>query len=133
MKKNREKSPSNFKANSGKIVWWRCNKGHEWQARIADRNNGRGCPFCSGKKILKGFNDLQSVNPALAEEWNYKKNNSLSPTDVFPNSHKKVWWICQKGHEWQAIIVNRNKGNGCPICARKSRNKNGLQKTEERQ
>jgi hypothetical protein len=36
--------------------------------------------------------------------------------DVTPNSDKKVWWKCKKGHEWQAIIGSRNRGNGCPVC-----------------
>jgi hypothetical protein len=56
----------------------------------------------------------------LAKEWNNKKNH-IFPTDVTPNSGKKVWWICSEGHEWQAIIQNRNRGNGCPECAKEKR------------
>jgi hypothetical protein len=41
----------------------------------------------------------------------------LLPKDVTPRSSKKVWWICGKGHEWEAIIYNRVKGRGCPYCA----------------
>ncbi len=108
--------------NSSKKVWWKCSVGHEWQAKIADRNQGRGCPYCAGKKVLKGFNDLQTVSPTLAAEWHYEKNNGLTPMEVSPNSHKKVWWKCDKGHEWQALIYNRQRGNGCPIC-RKLKNK----------
>ena len=92
--------------------------GHEWQASIANRNKGRGCPYCSGKKVLPGYNDLQTVNPALANEWNYEKNTGVRPIDVTPNSNKKAWWICSNGHEWEAKINNRNNGNGCPICRR---------------
>ena len=119
--KNGNLKPEHFAANSHKKVWWKCSKGHEWQATIKDRNNGNGCPYCSSKIVLKGFNDLQTVNPALAKEWNYERNNGLSPADVMPNSDKKVWWICSKGHEWQALIGNRHKGNGCPQCAREKR------------
>ena len=115
--KNNGLTPVDVMPNSSKKVWWRCSKGHEWQARVADRNKGRGCPYCANKKVLKGYNDLQSVNPTLAAEWNYEKNNGLTPMAVSPNSHAKVWWKCSKGHEWQAIIGNRNKGNGCPYCA----------------
>ena len=114
--KNTGLTPVDVTTGSNKIVWWKCIQGHEWQASIADRNNGRGCPYCAGKRVLKGYNDLQSVNPTLAKEWNYEKNNGLTPMDVAPNSHKKVWWKCNKGHEWQTIIGNRHKGNGCPIC-----------------
>ena len=59
----------------------------------------------------------------MDEFYNYEKNNGLTPADVAPNSNKKVWWKCRKGHEWQAIIANRNKGNGCPVCAKEKRSK----------
>ena len=115
--RNGKLKPEHLAANSNKKVWWKCSKGHEWQARVSSRNSGNGCPYCSCKKVLKGYNDLQTVNPTLAKEWNYEKNNELTPTDVLPNSDKKVWWKCYKGHEWQAVIGNRNKGNSCPYCA----------------
>ena len=119
--KNNGLRPDAFTVSSGQKVWWRCSKGHEWQAAIAHRNNGRGCPYCSGRYVIKGENDLQTVNPILAKEWNYEKNNGLTPVDVMPNSGKKVWWKCSNGHEWQATIDHRNKGTGCPQCAREKR------------
>lgn len=115
-KKNNELTPVDIMSNSGKKVWWKCSEGHEWQASIDHRNRGTGCPHCSGNKVLKGYNDLRTVNPTLAEEWNYEKNGDLKPEHCTVNSHKKVWWKCNKGHEWQAPISNRNKGVGCPIC-----------------
>ena len=115
--RNTDVAPSQLTLGSNKKVWWKCNKGHEWQASISHRNNGRRCPYCTGKKVLKGYNDLQTVNPTLAKEWNYEKNDGLTPDEVMPNSNKKVWWKCSKGHEWQATITNRNKGTGCPYCS----------------
>ncbi len=115
--KNSGLKPEDVMPNSSNKVWWRCQNGHEWQATISHRNNGRGCPYCVGQKVLKGYNNLQTVNPALAKEWNYEKNNELTPADVTPNSNKKAWWKCNKGHEWQAIIAGRNKGAGCPYCS----------------
>ena len=120
--KNADLKPTDVTANSGQSVWWRCDKGHEWQAVIQNRTNGRGCPYCSGLYVVSNKSDLQTVNPSLASEWNYEKNNGLTPMDVTSNSHKKVWWKCVKGHEWQARIDSRNNGNGCPIC-RKSKGK----------
>ena len=109
-------TPADVTPNSDKKVWWKCSEGHQWQATIGSRNKGSGCPYCSGKKALPGYNDLQTVNPALSKEWNYEKNNGLAPLDVKPNSDRKVWWKCQNGHEWQATIANRNRGSGCPVC-----------------
>ena len=115
--RNTDFDPVQLTLGSNKKVWWRCSQGHEWQATIYDRYNGNGCPYCSGRKALKGYNDLSSVNPTLAEEWNWERNNDLSPIDVTPNSNRKVWWKCSKGHEWQAIIANRHKGSACPYCS----------------
>lgn len=117
--RNGKLQPEYFAPNSGKRVWWKCVQGHEWQATILSRNSGCGCPYCSGRNAISGETDLQTVNPELAKEWNYEKNIGLLPTDVLPNSEKIVWWKCPKGHEWQAVIGNRNKGRGCPFCSGK--------------
>jgi len=115
--KNGKLIPKSVTPNSNKKVWWECNHKHEWQATIASRNSGTGCPYCAGQRVIKGANDLQTVNPSLSKEWNYEKNNGLTPMDVMPNSGKKVWWKCEKGHEWEAKIQNRNNGRGCPYCS----------------
>ncbi len=65
--------------------------------------------------------NLQKLCSGLAKEWYPKKNGNLTPKDVTPNSHKKVWWACLKGHKWEAIISNRNGGSGCPYCYKKRR------------
>ena len=106
------------------LDWWKCNAGHEWIAMINSRNKGNGCPVCAGQKVLPGYNDLSTVNPILTVEWNYDKNNGLTPADVMPNSDKKVWWKCNAGHEWQSTISHRNHGRGCPQCAREKRKRN---------
>lgn len=116
--KNMGLLPTMVSAGSGKSVWWKCKNGHEWQALIANRVKGRGCPYCSNKKILQGYNDLATINPDLALEWHPTKNGDLLPSMVSSGSHKKVWWLCKKGHEWQAKVENRNAGNGCPQCAK---------------
>ena len=109
--------PSQVTLGSHKKVWWKCSEGHEWQATIADRNSGRGCPYCAGKKVLEGFNDLLSQNPELAKEWDYE-SNGCAPSEIhYNNQSKKVHWICSKcGHKWLSKVSNRTK---CPECKRK--------------
>ena len=121
--KNSGLSIENFSKGSSFKVWWICDKGHEWEASISKRSSGRNCPYCSNKKVLKGYNDLKTNNPLLANEWNYKKNIDLLPSDVTCGSGKKVWWICDKGHEWQAVIAKRNNGQNCPYCYKNERKK----------
>jgi len=59
---------------------------------------------------------LAEANPALAAQWHPTKNAPLTPADVSPYSTRKVWWLCEQGHEWEAFIGNRSRGAGCPYC-----------------
>ena len=67
---------------------------------------------------MKNSVTIDKYNPLLAKQWNYDRNGNLKPSDFTFGSNKKVWWICEKGHEWQAQINVRSRGNGCPICNR---------------
>lgn len=117
--KNGQLKPTQVTFGSGKKVWWKCAKGHEWRTAINNRtSNNRGCPYCVGEKVLEGVNDLLTVNPMLASEWHPTRNGALKPQNFRPHSNKKVWWLCPKcGYEYQAIIANRAKGTGCKNCS----------------
>ena len=111
--------PENHTSKSNIKVWWKCLNGHEWEAPISYRTGkkGGGCSYCFNQKILKGFNDLETLNPTLAAEWNTEKNGELTPSKVSSGADKKVWWKCLNGHEWEAKIHDRNgKKSGCPTC-----------------
>lgn len=117
-------SPSEISPNSKKKVYWICENGHEWDAAISNRYRGSGCPYCNRKKPLPGYTDLKTTNPDIASEWDYSKNDNLTPDKVLNGSHKKVWWICKTcGHNWQAVINDRTNDHGCPKCAKMHRNK----------
>lgn len=45
----------------------------------------------------------------------------MKPDDYTYRSHRKVWWKCTYGHEWQATIDSRVKNPECPCCAGKVR------------
>ena len=117
--KNGSLRPQQVLASSKKRVWWRCDRGHEWQAAILARtSNQSGCPVCAGKTVLPGETDLASLLPELAAQWNYARNAPLPPEQVTPYSNQRVWWRCELGHEWQAVIASRVSRNaGCPYCA----------------
>ena len=104
---------------SNKRVWWICDKGHEWQAIISNRTgkNKTGCPYCSGRKATSD-NNFAILFPNLLKEWHYPKNVRLNPESIMPYSHKKVWWKCAQGHEWQiAVAARTKKKSGCPYCS----------------
>lgn len=116
--KNKGLNPSDFMKGSHKKVWWLCENKHSYLASIKNRSYGQNCPYCSNEKILAGFNDLATTNPYLAKEWDYEKNGSIKPSDVFAGGNKKIWWKCSNGHSYQAILRSRSQGTGCPYCAK---------------
>ena len=118
--KNGLLTPNDVTLNSNKKVWWICAKGHSYGMTVKNKALGLGCPYCYGRYAIKGENDLATLYPDIAKQWNYNKNGDLTPQDVKPKSNKKVWWICDKGHEWEAYIYNRVNGSGCPICRKET-------------
>ena len=67
-----------------------------------------------------------SEYPELIKEWHPTKNGELKPDEVTHGSHKKVWWLCPKGHDYDVEIQSRTrkdrKGQGCPHCYTNRRN-----------
>jgi DNA-directed RNA polymerase subunit RPC12/RpoP len=117
--KNGDLTPEQVTPRAANKVWWKCENGHEWKATIFSRSFGRGCSYCSGRKPTKERN-LGTLHPELARQWHPKKNGDLTPGQVTPGSSKKVWWKCERGHEWRTRIVARTYGSGCPFCVRKN-------------
>lgn len=113
---NVDKILEQIAAKSNLNVWWRCASGHEWKAPVYRRSYGSKCPVCSMRKVMPGENDLATMYPEVAEQWNGEKNGSLIPTEVLGRSNKKVWWKCKKGHEWEASINVTTRGEWCPYC-----------------
>ena len=114
--KNKKLTPDNVSCKSSKVVWWLGPCGHEWKSPVAYEGQSGLCPYCSNKRVLRGFNDLVTANPALASEWDAERNGTKRPEDYVAGAHNRVWWKCAKGHSWQASITSRNQGRGCPIC-----------------
>lgn len=116
--KNGSLTPRDVPFGSHKKVWWRCEFGHQWEAVVYTRTGqGSGCPYCKGKKMLPFCRTLATEFPELVKQWHPTKNVGLSPQDVPPATHRKVWWVCENGHEWQAQINSRTRGSGCPVCS----------------
>ena len=113
--RNGDLNPRNVTPGSGKKVWWICADGHEWEARIYSRNRGSGCPFCN-RPTQSDIGDTLITNTDLVKEWHLTKNSGLNLRQLPPGFNKKVWWICAEGHEWEATVKSRMKGNDCPVC-----------------
>ena len=62
---------------------------------------------------------LYLVKPSLIKEWHPTKNGNLNPRNVTTEHDTKVWWLCENGHEWEAKVIDRVKGEGCSVCITK--------------
>ena len=112
-------NPEEIGAVSNEKVWWTCPQGHEYDMSISDRSKENGhCPFCRGRRVLVGFNDLASQYPDVVLDWDYD-NNDKKPNEVAQHSSKKAYWKCHIcGHKWITQIAKRTgpQSSGCPRC-----------------
>lgn len=122
--KNGEVKPEMVFACSHFPVWWICKKGHSYRLEPALRvKQHQGCPFCAGKRVLSGYNDLSTNFPLIAREWHPVLNGNVTPDDVTAKSNRRFYWKCYTcGCEWATSVDSRTVLNrGCPECGRKKR------------
>ncbi len=104
--------PTDVTASHTANVWWVCADGHAFQRSPLQMTNDGGCPHCalSAESLAANF-------PELAAEWHPHKNGDLAPEQVEPDHRMTAWWLCSKGHEFQAVVRSRTRSHGrCPRC-----------------
>lgn len=116
--KNKGLTPVEVLYGSQKVVWWRCQDGHEFQTRISHRTiRGIGCPNCSGRRPIVGDTDLVTTNPEVLEFWDEGLNGHLEPQSVSSGSDVQVWWRCEQGHSFKkSVYAFVRQGKGCSTC-----------------
>jgi len=105
--------PYKIASGSGKKAWWKCKKGHQWQAAINHRTTeGTGCPRCNVGEPL----DLRNY-PRAMKEFDRKNNPGVNP-HALPFTGKFAW-ICSKDarHKWTAGFYRSSENRvRCPLC-----------------
>ena len=114
-----DRGPQDVSVQSAYRAWWHCGTcGHEWVSPVHRRANGIGCPVCTNRVTITGVNDLASVRPDLASEWDPVLNVVDSPETIRISCVKVYWWLCTVcSASWQATVRNRVRGRGCNRCA----------------
>lgn len=110
------KKPTEISKGSHYEAWWigkECK--HEYQMLVHLRVTGCGCPYCSNKRLLKGYNDLSTTHPELLKYFDYKKNR-FTPEDVFAGTAKNIWWLCENGHSFERNGNKMLRSSKCPYC-----------------
>ena len=140
--KNGNLKPTDVTKGYDKKVWWYLpyddpttgkHFDFEWETSVNSRiSNDSGCPYLTGQSVWTGFNDLATINPALASEWHPTKNigrkdekgrDVSTPDKIAASSGIKVWWILEYDDprtnkhfvfEWEAPVSRRTAGANCP-------------------
>ena len=119
--RNGDLKPEDVTAGNGRKIHWKCPiaEDHRWEARVAHRTNGNGCPCCAGKKVVPS-NCLGTTHPHLFNEWDFERNGNLMPEHVTAGTGRKIHWKCNvaENHRWEAPVCNRTNGRDCPYCHR---------------
>lgn len=120
--------PDDITHGSKLKVRWRGPLGHEWDAAVANRVKGSGCPVCAhgagarARQQPAAGASLADTHPVLAEEacgWD--------PAQYRAGSNARQAWRCTAcSHEWVATIFHRTHGQGCPVCARAQRRRRSV-------
>ena len=124
--KNRPRTPQDIKHGSAFRAWWVCPKcNDDYQAQVYVRKNC-GCPKCGRERISifqstpKKGHALADLFPGISCQWHPTRNGNLRPSQFKSGSNTKVWWLCRRGHEWEASPNTRTKGRNCPHCSTKT-------------
>ncbi len=97
-----------------KNLEWKCNLGHQFKMRPQERTvKGYGCPICSGRQVLAGFNDLKTTHPNIAVEA-----YGFDPETLTAGSNTSIEWKCSNGHIFKAPPHQRTgRSSGCAVCS----------------
>lgn len=117
--KNGDLKPSEVLFGARKNIWWKCERGHEWQAWLYSRDpKTDGCKACINKVVVRGENDLESCFPEISKEWDFDKNGATKPSNVTYGSPRSFYWKCSKGHSFKLSVYQRTKhGTSCKYCS----------------
>ena len=111
--------PCDVSAHSNKKFYWLCEKGHTYDAAVHNQVSGQGCPYCSNRRLLTGYNDLKTRCPEAAADWDYERNGDGPENHKFCATETVHWKCSTCGAEWTARIRDRVRAKyGCKQCAK---------------
>lgn len=123
-------NPYHISKGSNKKVWIKCQeRDYHGSYELACNSfyNGQRCSYCASRKICKEDSFAQyHINNTyldfLDKYWDYEKNE-VSPWEISPNSHKKIWIKCQEKEYHDSYEISCDKftsGIRCSLCSKKS-------------
>ena len=126
--KNGTLLPRDISYGSSKMICWKCKKNHDYIQRLNHKTGKEDCrcPYCSGVKVLKGFNDLESWCKRnnrydILNEYENASNVKNSDEVLF-SSRIKYNFVCPFGHSYSRDLYGKTMGFAqCPICQKSNK------------
>lgn len=94
---------------------FKCSSGHIFDMTPHAMLKRHSCPVCSGKRIIKGYNDLWTIRPDVAQMLKNKDDGYTNGV----GSHRTADFICPDC----GSVINKtiskvvSRGFSCPICS----------------
>lgn len=114
--------PTQVVAGSRTVIQWKCDSGHKWQNPVYAETMKTSeilCPVCINRVITVGVNDMKTLYPECASQWDHALN-TLDISTVSMESHEHAYWKCQAGHSYKREIRRQRISQGkCPFCTQR--------------
>lgn len=76
-------------------------------------------------KLIASRRDMRDLSPyrvsnfpQLVANFHPSKNGDLTPEDLRKGTRQKIWWVCERGHEWECSVrAEWSRKGACPICS----------------
>lgn len=134
---------STITSQSSIVLEWKCEKGHivKESPCVRFRINKLGkttyCRVCKAiyndKKEKEKRTKRVELEKRKEDSLLINKNKNLfgelldgeKNKNVSYNSARRVEWLCDKGHIWDAVVYQRYRGSNCPVCSSQTYSSNG--------
>lgn len=102
---------------TGKEYTFVCKNGHTFSALVSNvfQTGKFGCPVCSGRRVLKGFNDLWTTHPKVAAMLKNPEDGYIHNA----GSNKKLLWVCHNCGSEKLATPNKmtTQNSLCTLCS----------------
>ncbi|WP_443059829.1 zinc-ribbon domain-containing protein [Streptomyces sp. NBC_00467] len=126
-----------LKPGSADKCAWRCSTcSNTWIASVASRvrshkhRAGSGCRKCydriiaARRKAPKAGESLEELYPKISQSFVENLTTpGVEPEHLRIRSNDRCLWKCAYGHEWEAKVLSRTYGSGCPKCTSAGRSR----------
>ncbi|MDE0572167.1 zinc-ribbon domain-containing protein [Demequina sp. B12] len=104
--------------HTGVRIHLRCPSGHTWVRSPARLVAAPSCPYCEGRTLTPGINDLATTHPDLVTRWDHTANSPLAPNDVSAGATFRATWHCPYDHHFTQKVgyMARRATPSCPVC-----------------